>query len=150
MSVETILNYIQISESMASSGQPEERQFGVIASDGYAAIVNLAMPNSDRAIPEEGNIVTSYGMSYFHIPVPYNAPNVEHLRQFINIMNALSNQKVWVHCAMNYRVSAFLYQYQKLVFGASEGEAKKVVLPSWSPNRVWKEFMALGEEEVAL
>ncbi len=108
------------------------------------------MPNSDEAIPEEGNIVTSLGMTYVHIPVPFDAPSAEHLRQFINVMEAISNQRVWVHCVVNYRVSAFLYQYQRLVHGLPDQEAKKVMLKSWEPDEVWQRFMALSHEDVAL
>ena len=56
MKADTILNYMPVSESVASSGQPEDGQSKLIADAGVEAIVNLAMPNSAKAIPEEGNI----------------------------------------------------------------------------------------------
>jgi hypothetical protein len=37
-------------------------------------VINLAMPNSENAIPEEGYIVTARSMTYVHIPVPFDAP----------------------------------------------------------------------------
>lgn len=150
MSVENILNYIQVSDRIASSGQPEDRQFKDIAEAGYKAIVNLAMPNSENAIPEEGNIVTSLKMTYVHIPVPFDAPNVSHLREFIKVMETFSNQKVWVHCVVNYRVSAFLYQHQRLIHHVQPKEAKKVMLASWKPDEIWQRFMALSRKEVGL
>ena len=150
MSIEDIRNYIQVSDRIASSGQPEDHQFKDIAEALYEAVINLAMPNSENAIPEEGNIVTSLNMMYVHIPVPFDAPDVFHLRDFIKMMDALSHRKVWVHCVVNYRVSAFLYQYYRLVHGAQPQEAKKVMLASWEPNETWQRFMALSGEEVAL
>lgn len=150
MSVENILNYIQVSDRIASSGQPEDRQFKDIAEAEYKAIINLAMPNSENAIPEEGNIVTSLKMTYVHIPVPFDAPNVSHLRQFIKVMESFANQKVWVHCVVNYRVSAFLYQHQRLIHGVQPEEAKKVMLASWKPDEIWQRFMALSGKEVGL
>ena len=150
MSIAGIRNFIQLCENMVSSGQPEEDEFRDIAKAGYRVVVNLAMPNSDFAIPEEGNIVTALGMSYVHIPVPFEAPTAGHLRQFIKVMQAYSDQKVWVHCALNYRVSAFLYQYPRLVKGLVHDEAKKVMLKTWEPNEIWKAFMALSAAELTL
>ncbi|TCV84068.1 protein tyrosine phosphatase family protein [Sulfurirhabdus autotrophica] len=106
-----IPNHLQISDQIASSGQPDEADFRFIASAGYRSVINLAMHDSDNAIPEEGYIVTRLGMSYHHIPVPFEAPKTSYLIQFIGIMETLKTEKVWVHCALNYRVSAFLYLY---------------------------------------
>ncbi|PLY12038.1 MAG: phosphatase [Sedimenticola sp.] len=145
MGVETILNYIQVSDRLASSGQPEDRQFKAIAEAGYHAVINLAMPNSENAIPEEGNIVTALGMRYVHIPVPFEAPDSRHLRDFIQIMQAFPKDKVWVHCVLNYRVSAFLYQHYRLALGVPLSEAKKVMLPGWNPNETWQKFMTLSD-----
>lgn len=136
MTVEAITNYVRVSDRIASSGQPEEHQFRDISEAGYSAVINLAMPDSSNAIPEEGHIVTSLKMTYVHIPVPYEAPDITHLRAFIKTMVAYSGQKVWVHCVINYRVSAFLYQYQRIVHGLQPEEAKQAMLPSWQPNDV--------------
>ena len=150
MSIREITNFIQVSERIASSGQPDDHQFKLIASEGYKAVINLAMLNSENAIPEEGNIVTALNMLYVHIPVPFETPDVTHLQDFINVMGALSKQKVWVHCVVNYRVSAFLYQYWRIVNKASPGDARKVMLPSWEPNTVWQQFMRIEANEIAL
>jgi len=150
MSVREITNFIQVSNRIASSGQPDDHDFKSIASAGYRTVINLAMPNSENAIPEEGNIVTALQMLYLHIPVPFEAPNKSHLQDFINVMGALSNQKVWVHCVVNYRVSAFLYQYWRIVNKATPEEASKVMLPSWEPNQVWQQFMNIEANEIEL
>ncbi len=150
MSIREITNFIQVSERLASSGQPDDNEFKYIASAGYKAVINLAMPNSENAIPEEGNIVTALQMLYLHIPVPFDAPDKTHLQNFINVMGALSKQKIWVHCVVNYRVSAFLYQYYRIVNKASPEKARKVMLPSWEPNKVWQKFMSIEANEIAL
>ena len=141
---------MRISGRLASSGQPGDDQFRFIASEEFRLVINLAMPNSENAIPEEGNIVTALKMNYIHIPVPFDAPTAEHLRSFINVMTAFSGDKVWVHCVKNYRVSAFLYQYLRLVHNEGPEDAAKVILPAWQPNDVWQQFMALSKEDIAL
>jgi protein tyrosine phosphatase (PTP) superfamily phosphohydrolase (DUF442 family) len=143
MAITDITNYLYISERIASSGQPEEHQFKEIAQAGYQVVINLAMPNSENALPEEGYVVTTRKMIYIHIPVPFDAPNIDHLTTFFGILNGLSDKKIWIHCVVNKRVSAFLYQYERLIKGKSDEEAKKVMLKSWEPNSVWKKFMEL-------
>jgi len=108
------------------------------------------MSNSENAIPDEGHIVTNLHMIYIHIPVPFDAPNIGHLRKFIEAMRSLSDKRVWIHCVMNYRVSAFLYQYWRLVDGVSYKEAHGVMLSSWEPNDVWKKFMNIEAKDVGL
>jgi protein tyrosine phosphatase (PTP) superfamily phosphohydrolase (DUF442 family) len=141
MGIEEIINYIRVSDRIASSGQPDEHQFRDIADAGYQVVLNLAMPNSDNAIPEEGNIVSAHEMVYVHIPVPFDSPNIDHLRMFIRVMNAFSDQRIWIHCVVNHRVSAFLYQYLRLVQGVTQAEAREVMLPTWKPDKVWQDFM---------
>lgn len=148
MSVEAVKNYIRVSDRIASSGQPKGEQFKAIAGAGYQVVINLAMPDSDNVIPEEGNIVTACRMAYVHIPVPFDAPDAGHLKRFIGVMAAFADQRVWVHCALNYRVSAFLYQYQRLVHGMAPAEAGMVMLPSWEPGEVWRRFMSLSGEQL--
>jgi protein tyrosine phosphatase (PTP) superfamily phosphohydrolase (DUF442 family) len=150
MSIEEIINYKAISETLASSGQPDEMQFKEIAQAGFEVVINLAMPNSDNAIPEEGYIVTARKMIYVHLAVPFEAPKAHHLRSFFSLMEAFDGKKCWVHCALNYRVSAFLYQYFRLVHKVSPDEAKKVILSEWEPDGVWQEFMALEGKDVGL
>ena len=139
-------NFIQISERIATSGQPARDEFQHIADDGYAAVINLAMHNSDQAIADEGSIVASLGMMYFHVPVPFDAPNADHLKTFLGAMKILDTKKVWIHCAINMRVSAFIYHYLIRENKLSPEAAKGPLLKQWEPHMdaAWKDFMALN------
>src|SRR5690606_20753393 len=92
-----LLNFHLVSNRIATSGQPSREQFNDIARQGYSSVINLAMPDSDNAIPDEGSIVSSLGMDYFHIPVPFDKPTAAHVKKFIRIMAALDEEKVFVH-----------------------------------------------------
>jgi len=140
-----IFNFVQLTPDVGTSGQPTREQFAAIAQDGYAAVVNLAMPTSDNAIADEGSVVTGHGMSYFHIPVDFKNPTIDDLRTFIGTMQTLSGKRVWVHCAMNLRVSAFMYHYLKHVRGLDESSARSPVLDRWGPkmDAAWSQFLAL-------
>lgn len=150
MSINTIYKFIQSTDNIATSGQPLKDEFIFIAKSGHKAVINIAMPDSDDAIENEGHIVTSLGMSYLHLPVPFEAPTVEHLKRFITVMECFRGGKVWAHCAANYRVSAFMYQYLKLLYGVSSKEAKSSIFDIWHPNEVWQGIMNLKRNEIVL
>lgn len=143
MSFESIFNYVQLTEMVGTSGQPTVDQFKEIAESGFNVVINLAMHNSDNAIKNEGNIVTSYGMSYVHIPVPFDEPTMKHLQTFEKVMNAFTDQKIWVHCVMNYRVSAFMYHYLRSHYGYTPEQARSSIFDEWNPDKIWKDFLAI-------
>lgn len=150
--MERLLNFFQISENIGTAGQPTADQFPDIAKAGYSTVVNLAMPDSDKAIPKEGHIVTSLGLTYIHMPVPFEAPTVNHVKKFFRIMDVLGNEKVFVHCAVNARVSAFMHQYLTLRKGASSAQVTSPMLQKWLPemDARWKSIMALEAGDVEL
>ena len=145
-----ITNYVQLTDDIATSGQPTREQFADIAARGYDAVVNLALATSDHAIPEEGSLVAGTGMSYAHIPVRFEEPTTADLRLFIGTMRALEGRKVWVHCVVNARVSAFMYHYLRHEKGLSEEQSRSPVLARWAPRMddVWKRFLALTPREI--
>ncbi len=152
MCMEKLINFYQIAENIGTAGQPAVDQFSGIAKAGYSTLVNLAMHDSDNAIPDEGNIVTSLGMTYIHMPVPFDAPTVDHVRKFFGIMDALAREKVFVHCAVNARVSAFMHQYLTLRKGVAPAQATSPMLKKWLPEMDdnWRAIMELGVDDVKL
>ena len=145
-----ILNFFQSTERIGTAGQPTAEQFRDIADAGYAAVINIAMHDSEGAIPEEGNIVASLGMDYVHIPVPFDAPSAEHLRRFFGAMNTLEGEKVFVHCALNMRVSVFMYKYLTLVEGRAPVDSESPILAGWRNNmdEAWQGILDLTAQEI--
>ncbi len=147
-----IKNHVQLTDDLATSGQPTQAQFTNIAEEGYAAVINLAVPDSESAIGNEGSIVAGLGMSYVNIPVDFTNPTIDDLRLFINTLQALEGKKVWVHCALNARASAFAYHYLKHFRSLSEAAARSPILDLWQPRiqPVWQEFLQLSKEDIGL
>ena len=144
-------NFHLLTPMIGTCGQPKAEDFALLAGEGYEVVVNLAMADSDDAIAEEGQLVSAQGMSYLHMPVPFDAPTAEHLRQFCRLMEALEGRKILVHCQVNARVSAFMFQYLTLTKGASEAEATTPLLTKWLPqmDAVWQGFLAIQADEIA-
>lgn len=143
-----ILNYIKINELISTSGQPKIEQFELIANEGFEVVINLALCNASNAIENEDKVVTSLGMSYFHIPVDFENPKKSDLKLFINTLQALGANKVWVHCAKNYRVTAFMYVYHKYVLRTPFEEINLSMFDLWSPDKKWQELMKIAIEEL--
>src|SRR5262249_22009730 len=107
----------------------------------YEAVINLALPTSDNALAHEGSLVTGLGMSYVHIPVDFNAPTSQDFRTFCGVMDALASRRVFVHCAANKRVSAFVFLYRVLHQRVSPSQAERDLHAIWQPDEVWSRFI---------
>ncbi|MET0920168.1 MAG: protein tyrosine phosphatase family protein, partial [Acidimicrobiia bacterium] len=106
--------------------------------------VNLLPNESEHAVPEEAVLVTAQGVDYMHIPVDFAAPTHADFEAFATAMDAHAEQKVHVHCAANYRVSAF-YSLYALEHGLVDVEqADDLVRDRWDADAdpVWSGFLA--------
>jgi len=147
-----ITNFVQLTEDIGTAGQPRAEQFADIAAAGFVAVVNLAMHDSDNALPDEGHLVAAQGMRYLHLPIDFAAPTAEDARLFIDLMQALSPRKVFVHCALNLRVSAFMYLYLRHVRGLDEASSRSPLIAKWEPrmDQVWKDFLRLSPQQLGV
>lgn len=143
--MDQILNFVQLTDSIGTAGQPTAEQFPEIAAAGYVAVVNLAVPESHNAVANEGSLVTATGMVYVNIPVKWDAPTLADLQRFIRTMRVFEGERVFVHCAMNMRVSAFMYHYLTVEKGLSPDRARSPILEKWEPkmDAVWQAFLAM-------
>jgi len=56
-------------------------------------------------------------------------------------MDADQGRRLWVHCAANYRVSAFLGLYRVIKQGWGRERAFELMRGLWEPNEVWSSFI---------
>jgi protein tyrosine phosphatase (PTP) superfamily phosphohydrolase (DUF442 family) len=147
--MQEIVNYYQVTDKIATSGQPTQEQFQDIAEAGYEATINLALPSSTNAIADEGAIVTGLGMAYFQIPVLWEAPKIDDVKLFFGVMDSLSDRKIWVHCALNMRVSCFMYLYQKYVLKLPKERSLYPMSQIWQPEGVWQQLIQEIESDFA-
>ena len=143
-----ILNYVKINELISTSGQPKIEELELIANEGFEVIINIAMPTTSNALENEDKIVSSLNMSYIHIPVDFENPKISDLKLFLNILQALGANKVWIHCAKNYRVSAFMYVYHKYILHTPFEEIDLSIFDKWQPSLIWQELMKVQLEDL--
>src|SRR3954469_1007800 len=136
-----IYNFRALGERLGTAGQPTEDQLRTVRDAGFEVVINLALPTSDNALANEGSIVTGLGMSYVHIPVDFKAPTSQDLRAFCRVMQAFEDRPVFVHCAANMRVSAFVFLYRVLHQHVPVPEAERDLHAIWQPDDVWSQFI---------
>jgi len=147
MAISDIHNYRQAAPDIATSGQPREDQLVAIAAAGYEVVVNLALHDDPRySLTDEASSVQTLGIEYIHIPVRFGAPTTDDLTLFFDAMDRSRGRRVWIHCAANMRVTAFLGLYRHLREGWPEERAFSLMRDVWQPNDVWSSFIA---EQVA-
>lgn len=133
--------FVQVDDRTGTSGMPKPEDFARIAAAGYRTVINLALPTSDNAMANEGELVTRNGMNYVQIPIAFDAPKTSDFETFSRIMDAVEGQKVFVHCAANMRVSAFLFLYRLTRGQSSRERAEQDLFRIWKPDRVWRSFI---------
>lgn len=141
MALADIRNFRSVDDSLGTAGQPTEAQLADVAAAGYAVLVNLGLLDPKYCLPDEAGAVASLGMVYRHIPVKFDAPAVEDFRAFVTAMDGWRDLRVFVHCAANFRVSAFIAVYGELRLGWTRVRAEEFMHLTWQPNATWRAFI---------
>ena len=141
MHLEHIINFLSISPALATGGQPSEQELGELAQCGFRVVINLGLLDPRYCLPNEDETVTGLGMRYHHLPVDFEAPKRDDLRDFFELMAACHSEKVFVHCAANKRVSVFVALYGEARLGWSPAEGRALIARVWNPTPVWARFI---------
>ena len=132
-----IKNYRWLDNRIATAGQPDRQELEAVAEAGYQAVINL---HTSSDLPDEGDVVRDLGLEYVHINVPWEHPERSHLERFFAAMEARKGQRLFVHCAANKRVSAFIALYRIHRQGWPVDRAMEPVDLSTFPP-VWQAFI---------
>jgi len=137
-----VFNYYQVPGLFETSGQPNNKQLISIANGGYEVVINLA-PNTtiEGRVVNEKDILKSNNITYIHIPVDFNNPLDEDFNKFVAALEESKHKKIWVHCAANMRVSAFVFKYRRDVLGLSPKNIEEDLEAIWVPNKTWSSFL---------
>lgn len=142
--IKKIYNYHRVKGLFDTSGQPSKEQLELIAREGYKAVINLA-PNSliESSVFNEKEILSNANVEFIHIPVDFKQPKQENFDEFVAQVLKFKNEKIWIHCAANMRVSAFVYKYRKEILNLSHHEIIDDLKTIWIPNKNWRSFLNL-------
>ncbi len=147
--IEHSYNFRMISDRLTTSGVVGANRLEALASQGYEVVVNLLPDCSEHAVSNEQDIVESQRIEYIYIPVDFKVPGRTDLARFSEALDRLSDSKIHIHCAANYRVSAFYSLYAASRGHWSTDQATDFIHSVWRPGDYpgWSEFIdeILGE-----
>jgi protein tyrosine phosphatase (PTP) superfamily phosphohydrolase (DUF442 family) len=138
--LEEIKNFYRISDALATSAQPTPEQFQDIKKE-FDVVINLAREDSPGAISNEAEIVEALNMDYVHIPVDFDAPVLSDLKRFFATMDRYRINNIFVHCACNWRVSAFIFLYRTIRCDVPVAIAIHDLHAVWKPDETWQVFI---------
>ncbi len=138
----------RLAPDLTSSGRLEESDVSRLAALGVRHVINLALAEHPEALADEDARLASAGITYDHIPVPFDRPQDSHFAAFVQALES-APRPLHVHCIMNWRVSAFIYRWHRDVQGIPEPEARALMEQQWSPGSnphadapAWARFIA--------
>lgn len=136
-----IYHFRALDARLATGGQPLPAELEALAKVGFEVVINLAMPTSDNALPNEAELVRALQMDYIAIPVVWEAPQRQDFALFCAAMDANASRRRFVHCAANYRVASFMYLYRVVRLGWPSEMAAGDLYAVWRPDDTWDRFI---------
>lgn len=118
-------------DGITTSGKLQDGDLERLAAIGVNHVINLAPDEHPEALEDEAEKVSAAAMQYTYIPVPFDAPSLEHVDQMQAAIEA-GPKPVHIHCIANFRVTAFLYLLD-LEAGVSKEEARSRMAEVWDP-----------------
>lgn len=151
VTTQSIFNYRKVDDQFITAGQPKEAELQAAAKEGFKRVINLAPTSSRNALKDEAGLVRSLGMHYDYIPVDWEKPTDEDFAAFEQAMQSAGKDKTIVHCAANYRASAFYSLYAMKHLGWSQARAEEFRGSIWkgSDFPVWEQFIARTQASIA-
>jgi protein tyrosine phosphatase (PTP) superfamily phosphohydrolase (DUF442 family) len=151
MGIDASYNYRPVSDAITTSGLVPVEALGELRAEGYDAVINLKPDIEAEIGADEGQIVRDQGLDYVYLPVDFDAPTHADYEAFAAAMDAHDGQKVHVHCAANYRVTAFYGVYAMDRGLWTEVEADAFVRDVWDPSEfpAWQAFITDERERIS-
>ncbi|MEZ9821980.1 protein tyrosine phosphatase family protein [Shewanella sp. 10N.286.45.A1] len=117
--------------SIITAGLPSESQFPLLQQAGVELVINLIPVGNPNGHDDEADLVANAGMQYQQIDVDWQQPTTANVEQFFAIMDANEGKNILIHCAANYRASAFYYLYELKRGKADNLDFKQQTMQPW-------------------
>jgi protein tyrosine phosphatase (PTP) superfamily phosphohydrolase (DUF442 family) len=150
MSTEEIYNYLKVNNQIILGGQPTEEQIRAAAAEDFSTVINLATFDTHYSLKDEEGLVKALGMRYYPIPVDWENPKESDFEAFEQTMKQIPEGKTLIHCAANFRVTAFygLFGMKNLGWSAAQMEAFRGAIWKESHHPVWERFISQMKRKI--
>jgi protein tyrosine phosphatase (PTP) superfamily phosphohydrolase (DUF442 family) len=143
MGIDQAYNYRMVSDTIATAGLLTPDQLAELSNAGIEVVINLMPDGSEYAVEGERQIIVDQDIEYCYLPVDFSDPKLEDYEQFKGKMRQSEGKKLLLHCAANYRVSAFYSRYAIESGIWTTEEADRFMLSIWQPADFpgWTEWL---------
>lgn len=145
MAISNSYNFRQASEHVTTSGVVGPNRLKGLGDEGYQWLINLLPDDNEHAVPDEQTVVETQGVNYVYIPVDFERPLMGDYEKFAAALDAAGDSKIHIHCAANFRVSAFYALYAMSRGLWSEDQARGFIEDIWQPA-LFPEWVIFMEE----
>lgn len=138
-------NFQQPENNIATGGQPSSVQIDWLKNNGFNAVINLSPESTKNYLSNEAELVRQEGMNYFHYPVDCSSLAPDQYEGFRDILEGVKGSKVFVHCGMNVKSSAFVHLYRVRELGvAPESSLESIDELGFHEKKWYDYFDAMG------
>jgi len=144
MNIKKAYNFKKVNGLVTCSGTLKGVNLQSLSDEGYEVVINLLPDESEYAVKGEKGDFERSGVRYVYIPVEWDKPKYSDFEAFEAEMNAITGKKVHIHCAANFRVSAFYSIYAFKNLGWSKTEAEEFISSIWQLAEYpgWSSFVS--------
>jgi len=144
MNIKKAYNFKEVNQRLSCSGTLIKVNLQSLSDEGYEVVINLLPDSSEYAVEGEKRAFEKSGIHYVYIPVDWDEPKHSDFETFESELKAIEGKKVHIHCAANFRVTAFYSIYAFRNQGWSKTELSEFIGSIWqlSEYPVWDKFVS--------
>jgi protein tyrosine phosphatase (PTP) superfamily phosphohydrolase (DUF442 family) len=124
--VKDLPNYCEVLPNLGGGGQPTDQGFRLLAEKGYQVIINLRAEGEKVDLAAEEKLIKDLGMKYVPFPFVTKDAKEDLALRFMNLLEDVKEQKVYVHCASGNRVGSLLMVDLVLKQGMEPQKAEEI------------------------
>jgi uncharacterized protein (TIGR01244 family) len=152
MQIDTVFNYRKIDDQLVTSGLLNEEQLAALEEQGFRCVINLLPQDNEYALAAEPGLIAAQNIRYHYIPVDFSAPTEQDFAAFVSAMAQCEGSRTLIHCAANYRVSAFYSLYAVKQGYWTEQQADDWVDSVWQPEEhpAWQNLISTIRDSMSM
>ena len=134
-------NFVPITSSLATSGQPSPATLADLKRIGVEAVISLGQRGGPNLVPEEPAIVRAQGIDFVSLPFPPDGPSEAQYLAVALALARVQGRRTLVHCQVNWQASTFVFLHRVIVGKERPELAYDSVAKVWSPSGPWRELV---------
>lgn len=131
-------NFKQINKLISTSGTIKYIDVSKVSDDGYALVINLLPDDNEHARENEKADFDKQNIQYVYLPIDWDKPTDAEYLEFESVMNQFKDKKIHIHCAANFRVTAFYGVYACRNLGWTKEQCIELTSVFWDVSKFSK------------